>query len=240
MPFLDFPFQGQFYLSHQLFPLFANRVLPTNRPEFREYTRALGLSADTADPMRILARTGGRRETDQLEMFPLPVPDPHTGDFVTHWLLRGIKYMPQPFVEARIASLKANDPLMLLLDVQNEYDGNAIAVRTQDAVLLGYLPAYLTEEVRKLLSARPLPGIRRAGQSPSCRGAPSSAVSSRGLLASGIHSLLDGGLPATQSGCHGHRAMAQDPDGRCVREYLDDGFRIYHTTHQSLIPPRSV
>ncbi len=155
MPFLDFPYLGQFYLSHQLFPLFANRVLPTNRPEFREYTRALGLSADTADPMRILARTGGRRETDQLEMFPLPLPDPDTGVFVTLWLLRGIKYMPQPFVEDRIASLEANDPLMLLLDVQNECDGNAIAVRTQDGVLLGYLPAYLTEEVRKLLSASP-------------------------------------------------------------------------------------
>jgi hypothetical protein len=155
MPFLDFPYLGQFYLSQQLFPLFANRVLPANRPEFREYTKALGLSMETADPMQILARTGGRRETDQIEMFPLPLPDPQTGGLLTHWLLRGIKYMPQPDVENRIARLKVNEPLMLLFDVQNEYDTNAIAVRTEDAVLIGYLPAYLTEEVRKLLSECP-------------------------------------------------------------------------------------
>jgi hypothetical protein len=152
MPFLDFPYQGQFYLSQQLFPLFANRVLPANRPEFRDYTKALGLSMEDVDPMQILARTGGRRETDQIEMFPLPLPDPNTGAFLTHWLLRGIKYLPQPDVENRIARLKVNERLMLMFDVQNEYDRSAIAVRAEDGVLIGYLPAYLTEEVRKLLS----------------------------------------------------------------------------------------
>jgi len=153
MPFLDFPFKGQFYLSPQLFPLFANRVLPTNRPEFQEYTKALGLSAEMVDPMQILARTGGRRETDQIEMFPLPIPDPQTGTFVTYCLIRGIRYMPQPFVEERIAGLKANEPLLFLFDVQNKYDRHAVATRTQEGLLLGYLPAYLVDDLRKILTA---------------------------------------------------------------------------------------
>jgi HIRAN domain len=63
--------------------------------------------------------------------------------------------MPQPLAEDRIARLTANETLMLLFDVQNEYDRNAIAVRTQDSVLLGYLPAYLSEEVRELVSECP-------------------------------------------------------------------------------------
>ncbi len=155
MPFLDFPYLGQFYLSHQLFPLFANRVLPVNRPEFREYIGALGLSQENADPMHILARTGGRRETDQIEMFPLPFPDPQTGAFVTHCLIRGIRYMPQPFVEERIARLNPNEPLMILWDAQNEFDSAALTVRTQDCVLLGYLPAYLKRELWQLLAECP-------------------------------------------------------------------------------------
>jgi hypothetical protein len=155
MPFLDFPYLGQFYLSHQLFPLFANRVLPVNRPEFREYIRGLGLSHENGDPMHILARTGGRRETDQIEMFPLPLPDPQTGAFATHCLIRGIRYMPQPVVDERIAVLRPHEPLLLLWDAQNTLDPTALAVRTLDCVLLGYLPAYLNREMWELLSSCP-------------------------------------------------------------------------------------
>jgi len=152
LPFLDFPHFGNYYLSHQLFPLFANRVLPSKRPEFRHYTRALGLHEKTLNPMHILSRTGGRRETDQIEMFPLPLPDPRNGTFVTHCLLRGIRYMPQPFVEERIALLNPNEPLVILWDAQNEFDSAALTVRTLDYVLLGYLPAYLNKELRQLLT----------------------------------------------------------------------------------------
>ena len=150
LPFLEFPDLGRIYLGQKLFPLFANRVLSGNRPEFRGYTEALGLSAETADPMRILARTGGRRETDQIEMFPLPLPDAETGAYTTHCLIRGIRYMPQPFVEQRIARLERGEPLLLLWDAQNEVDPNAVAVRTRDFAMLGYLPAYLTRDVRRI------------------------------------------------------------------------------------------
>jgi hypothetical protein len=152
LPFLEFPDLTCLYLSQKLYPLFANRVLSTNRPEFGEYIEALGLSAETANPMLILARTGGRRETDQIEMFPLPFPARETGSYVTHCLLRAIQYM-QPGVEDRIARLAPNEPLFLLWDVQNEVDPSAIAVRTKDCALLGYLPAYLTRDVWKLNSS---------------------------------------------------------------------------------------
>jgi len=154
LPFLEFPEIGGLYLSQELFPLFANRVLPTNRPDFGEYTGALGLSADTANPMLILARTGGRRETDQIEMFPLPLPDKDTGAYVTHCLLRGVRYM-QPAVEGRISRLQHNEPLFLLWDMQNDVDPAAIAVRTQDFAFLGYLPAYLNRDLWQLRNSCP-------------------------------------------------------------------------------------
>jgi len=150
LPFLEFPDLLRVYLSQELFPLFANRVLPNKRPEFGDYTDALGLTAGTAHPMLILARTGGRRETDQIEMFPIPLPDVDTGAYVTHCLIRGIKYVPQPFVDQRIARLQKDEPLFVMWDFQNEVDPTALAVRTSDHVFLGYMPAYLTRDVLKI------------------------------------------------------------------------------------------
>ena len=40
-----------------------------------------------------------------------------------------------------------NELLYLLWDAQNEVDPAAIAVRTKDCALLGYLPAYLTRDI---------------------------------------------------------------------------------------------
>ena len=67
------------------------------------------------------------RITDQIEMFPLPLPDAETGAYTTHCLIRGIRYMPQPFVEQRIARLERGEPLLLLWDAQNEVAPNAVA-----------------------------------------------------------------------------------------------------------------
>ena len=195
LPFVDFPYLGQYYLSVSSFRSLQIGCLPTNRPEFPEYITGLGLSQENSDPMQILARTSGRRETDQIEMFPLPLTGPTIRCFCHHCLIRGIRYMPQPFVEERIARLKTNEPLLILWDAQNTFDPAALAVRTQDCVLLGYLPAYLNEDMWKTSFLVPtVPGIRRASQSASSRRAPSAALSSRRMLAQGLHSLFVGRL----------------------------------------------
>src|ERR1700722_14600602 len=85
-PFPEFPKLDAVYGAMQIFPLFANRVMPVSRPGYRSFLEALGLSADTAHPMTILSRTGGRRETDQIELFPLPMPDASSGCYATYCL----------------------------------------------------------------------------------------------------------------------------------------------------------
>ena len=105
--FPEFPKFEATYKSIDLFPLFSHRVMPTSRPGYASFLRSLGLAEDTAHPMVILARTGGRRETDQIEMFPVPALDPTTGCYTAYWLLRSIRYMPQPTTEERIARLEA-------------------------------------------------------------------------------------------------------------------------------------
>ncbi|MGH6635179.1 MAG: hypothetical protein ACRED0_03280 [Gammaproteobacteria bacterium] len=62
------------YVSESLFPLFSNRLLDRSRPEYPDYVQWLGVAAEEADPMQLLARSGGKRATDQLCLYPHPEP----------------------------------------------------------------------------------------------------------------------------------------------------------------------
>jgi HIRAN domain len=149
-PFPDFPDLSANYRSKQLFPLFGNRVMPSSRPGYSDFLSSLGLSLESANPMVILARTGGGRQTDQIELFPMPTAEAEAGCYTTHCLLRAIRYMPQPATELRIQKLRPNEQLFMMPDPQNPVDPSAIAVRTDDNVMIGYLPAYLTSDTRVL------------------------------------------------------------------------------------------
>ena len=147
-PFISFPFLHTIYRSRELFPLFANRVMPRTRPDYPEYIQALGLDSANADPMAILARSGGKRETDCIEVVPSPEPD-ERGIRTTHFLLRGARKVAG--AEDRIAQLKPGERLFLMLDVQNETTPEAVALRTSDKHLLGYVPDFLVAEAARLI-----------------------------------------------------------------------------------------
>ena len=98
--------------------------------------------------MLILARTGGRRETDQIEMFPLPLPDKDTGAYVTHCLLRRVRYM-QSTVEEIFPVYNATSPCSPFGTCRT----NWIRPPSPSAQRLrfpGYLPAYLTRDLWQL------------------------------------------------------------------------------------------
>src|ERR1700688_176 len=56
-----FPELHTIYTSEELFPLFANRVLPRTRPEYKSVLEWLSVSDTEDDPVAILARSGGQR-----------------------------------------------------------------------------------------------------------------------------------------------------------------------------------
>ena len=148
LPFLEFPDLRRAYLSEKPFPLLTNRLMPQGRPEHVGFLASLGLHP-SAHPMEILARTGGKRATDEIALFPVPAPDA-SGCYLTHCLVQAIRYMPPPGTEERIARLQPGEKLFIMLDVQNPVDLKAITLRTEDNHLIGYLPAYLAEDARKL------------------------------------------------------------------------------------------
>lgn len=46
--------------------------MSSRRPDYPQYLSALGL--EHADPVELLARTGGRRATDTIQVVPAPDP----------------------------------------------------------------------------------------------------------------------------------------------------------------------
>src|SRR5947209_4726112 len=71
-PLMSFPELHTIYVSERLFPLFANRLLSPTRPEYSDYLQWLSIPENARDPVAILYRSGGRRVTDTLEVFPGP------------------------------------------------------------------------------------------------------------------------------------------------------------------------
>jgi hypothetical protein len=141
----------QVYESEDLFPLFANRLLSESRPEYEAYLRWTGLDvSNPPDPIVMLGITEGIRQTDAVEVFPCPVRDA-LGCYINRFFLHGIQWLPPAAVQ-RIGSLIAGERLRITLDVQNEYDPQAVAVRTEpEPTLIGYVPRYLARDVWRLV-----------------------------------------------------------------------------------------
>jgi len=163
------------HTSPRLFPVFANRVPSTHREDRREYLASFGLDPATAEPFQILAISGDRRATDKLELFPAPKQSAETGEYRTTIFVHGLRHLPRESQE-RALRLAPGDQLLIMLDLQNPFDPQAIALRTADdgpdRCLVGYLPRYIRSDAWKLLAGCGGPHasievrVRRANQPP--------------------------------------------------------------------------
>lgn len=150
--FPGMPDLGAIYESEDLLPVFSNRLLDPSRPEYQAFLTWGGFDPNNPpDPIALLGVTGGLKQTDALEVFPCPQPD-REGCYLTKFFLHGVRWTP-PAAQERIAMLDAGEALGLMLDISNEHDRNAVAVRTRDATnrfIIGYVPRYLAQEVWEL------------------------------------------------------------------------------------------
>ena len=149
------PFSGmeelnKSYVSEELFPLFYNRLLSKKRPEYPRFIQWLDLPEEQATPMNILARSGGLRGTDQLQVFR-KIKVQETGEFEHFFFVHGLSYLTKS-AQKRVNSLVKNEHLFLCLDCQNQYDENAVMIRAKNpAEIVGYCPRYLAKDIGALL-----------------------------------------------------------------------------------------
>jgi hypothetical protein len=148
-PFVAFPNLGESVRSRTLLPFFGNRVMPSSRPDYSTYLNQLGLEAPVED-LALLARSGGRRTTEraEIEVFAPPVRR-EDGIYETHFFIRGFRYFHTS--EDDIAQLSQNEHLLCMLDAQNPHNPEAVVLRTEQQLVLGYVPDYLCHDVSTLL-----------------------------------------------------------------------------------------
>lgn len=139
------------YVSSEIFPLLKNRVLASNRPEYKKLITWLGLNESHHDTFEELARTGGVRATDTIELIPVPEPTSQSR-YEAYFFVRGLRHLPSG-TEELVNDLNIGDRLFLMKDVQNEADPYALLLRTKDPVsLVGYAPRYYSEDFSILAS----------------------------------------------------------------------------------------
>ena len=135
---------GRVHESESLFPIFAERVMDPHRPERAETLEQLGLGAE-AEPLEVLAVSGGGRTGDTYELTPLPQPGPVSLPF----LVRGIRHLTSE-ERAAIDHLSSGDRLELRCETDNEVNERALLVR-QSGGRLGYVPDPLLAYMHRIM-----------------------------------------------------------------------------------------
>lgn len=138
------------YVAKELFPLFSNRLMPRSRPEYRDFLTWLGLDPGDHDALELLAKSGGGRATDTLQVFPCPEPTPEN-TYVVEFFSHGIRHLTQESRD-QIKHLEPAERLYLTQDFQNPSDSAALLMRTGDPLsIVGYCPRFYSAEFTKLI-----------------------------------------------------------------------------------------
>lgn len=163
-PLLGFPEIGKTYTSDELFPLFAQRAMDPRRADFARYVADLSLGTEST-PWEQIARSGGTREGDTLQLFP--VPRFVDGRWHCYFLASGIRYMATKTVkindesrgayspqelEALLASLHVDEPLIIHAEPDNNWSSLALLLTTSKGDPLGYVPHLLVDALRAPVS----------------------------------------------------------------------------------------
>ena len=141
---VEFPDLERDYRASALFPTFQNRVMSPRRPDFAEYVRKLDLTK-SADPIELLSVSGGHRVTDAYEVFPRLVKDPD-GNFVCRFFLHGWRHA-NAAAQERIDALRADEKLLIALELTNPAGPLAVQIQTTDYHMIGWAPRYLVHDL---------------------------------------------------------------------------------------------
>ena len=147
LPRMDTLEQTYYASKEALFPTFANRLLTKSRPEYEDYKQWLSLSDDNA--MEELAKNNGIRATDSIQLYA--IPQKKDNQYKLEFFSHGISHLT-PHYQQRVAKLETREKLFIAKDIQNEFDNNALFIRTKDPVeIVGYIPRIYAKDISYLL-----------------------------------------------------------------------------------------
>jgi len=149
-PLESFPDFHATYESDVLFPLFQNRLLQSGRADFAEYLRVLDLDTTNPDPLEILALTEGKRQTDNLEVFP-KITRSNDGSFRCRFFVHGWRHVGDAG-RSRIETLKPGDPLRVAIELNNPATGLAVQLQASEYQIIGWTPRYLVIDLMQIIN----------------------------------------------------------------------------------------
>jgi hypothetical protein len=144
-PLVGFDDVSRTYRSRHLFPLFDERVASPRRPDYDQWLSWLGLPHVEVHPMEFLARSGGRRRGDRIELIPLAEPDA-SGAIEQLCLVHGIRHSDR--AEEVLRGLRPGDTVEIVPEPANPVNPLALQVRRGHA--FGYVPDPLVGLVSSL------------------------------------------------------------------------------------------
>lgn len=152
------------YRSHTLFPVFAQRVMSSTRPNSEAYLSQLGLSPESATPWEQIVRSGGYHYGDTLQLLAVPtISNDHAqAVFLTH----GMRHISRPgnalhfdgkdlTVAAdeqsrALNGLQSGSPLSLIPENRNPKNRDALLIASKEGIPLGYVPDVLVESLHRI------------------------------------------------------------------------------------------
>lgn len=145
-PLDAFPDLDRQYTSPVLFSAFQNRVTPPSRQHYSDFLSRLDLTRETADPIEVLAVTGGAKQSDNLELFP-KIQKQGDGAFSCRFFLHGWRHVSEQAQDC-LSRLTQDTYLILALELNNPATGLALQMQMPEKyVVLGWAPRYLLEDL---------------------------------------------------------------------------------------------
>lgn len=138
-----FPNINQKYESEILFSAFARRLPQKSRKDYRVILKNLGITKESTD-FEIMSITGGTINSDNYE-FVRPIERDGT-KFKLDFYLRGWRHHNDDW-----EYLKVDDELSLILEPENEYDNDAVAIYKNNEKKIGYVPAFYSAFITEMI-----------------------------------------------------------------------------------------
>lgn len=138
------------YVQENLFHSIKERLPRPKRPDYLTILNRYGLDANSTE-MEILAATHGRTPTDTFE-FVREVKFNVGEPFALYFKLAGGRHYDLQNMKGEIS---IGNNLLLVREVDNVFDLNAVQVLTQTETLIGYVPKYYSKAISEMLASAP-------------------------------------------------------------------------------------
>jgi hypothetical protein len=140
---------GNKYFFENLIPLFRNKIPSRSRPDFKRLSEWLAVPPDASE-FELLSAFGLIPSSDSTLTYPAPRIEGRR--YSLQFFIHGIRYRHQDAIAA-CEEVSVGQELLPLLDVQNKFDENAVALRLPHSdLLIGYAPSFYATDLRRLLA----------------------------------------------------------------------------------------